>query len=119
MLKTMRKTVPSSDESGQVLAVLRAGIDPARLTRELAAQHPGGTGFARRLVDTASARLWLVDGIPLADILTMLEVRHRFELSPAASRAYAVEILFVDQHENDGHSTHSIPPAKETRYAAA
>ena len=119
MLKTMRNSVPSSDESGPVLAALRGGIDPARLTRELAAQHHGDAGFARRLVDTVSARLWLDDGAPIADVLTMLEVRRRFELSPAASRAYAVEILFVVQPKNDGYSTHSIPPTKETRYAAA
>ena len=119
MLKTMRKVTASIDESARVLAALRASIDPARLTRELAAQHPGDAGFARRLVDTASARLWLADGAPVADVLTMLEVRHRFELSPSDASAYAVEILWAVQHENDGHSTHSIPPAKETRYAAA
>ena len=119
MLKTMRKAHASSDEFNRVLAALRVGIDPAKLTRELAAQHPGDAGFTRRLVDTASARLWFDDGAPVADVLTMLEVLHRFELSPAASRAYAVEILWAVQHEIDGHSTHSIPPAKETRYAAA
>ena len=119
MLKPMRKPAALSDESSRVLAALRAGIDPAKLTRELAEQHRGDAGFARRVVDMASSRLWLDDGAPIADVLTMLEVRHRFELSPAASRAYAVEILFVVQHENDGHSIHSIPPAKETQYAAA
>ena len=119
MLKTMRKAALSSDESAQVLAALRAGIDPARLTRELAAQHSGDAGFARRLVDAASARLWLDDGAPIADVLTMLEVRHRFELSPSSARAYAVEILNSVQSQIDGYSIHSIPPAKETRYAAA
>ena len=119
MLKTMRKAALSSDESAQVLAALRAGIDPATLTRELAAQHPSNAGFARRLVDTASACLWLDDGAPLADILTVLEVRHRFELSPANARAYAVEILSSVQSQIDGGSIHSIPPAKETHYAAA
>ena len=119
MLKTMRNAAASNNESSRILATLRAGIDPAKLTRELAAQHPGDAGFARRLVDTASARLWLADSAPIADVLTMLEIRRRFELSPAASRAYAVEILWAVQHEIDGHSTHSIPPTKETRYAAA
>lgn len=119
MLKTMRNSVPSSDESRRVLTALRAGIDPARLTRELAAQHPGDAGFARRLVDAASARLWLADGVPIADILTMLEVRHRFELSPAAARTYAVEILWAVQHPSEALDSTSIPPTKETRYAAA
>lgn len=119
MLKTMRKTVPSSDESLRVLAALRAGIDPAKLTRELAAQHPGDASFARRLVDAASARLWLDDGAPIADVLTMLEIRHRFEISPAASRAYAVEILWAVQHPEDALNNHPIPATKEIRYAAA
>lgn len=119
MLKTMRKVAQSGCESAPVLAALRAGMDPARLTRVLAAQHPGDAGFARRLVDTASARLWLNDGAPVADVLTMLEVRHRFELSPANARAYAIEVLWAVQRQIDGDSIHSIPPAKETRYAAA
>lgn len=119
MLKTIRKVGSLRDESDRVLAALRAGIDPARLTRELAAQHPGDAGFAHRLVDTASARLWLADGAPVADVLTMLEVRHRFELSPANARAYAVEILSSVQSQIDGGSIHSIPTSKETRYAAA
>ena len=119
MLKTMRRVTPSRDESARVLAALRAGVDPTKLTHELAAQYPDDAGFARRLVDTASARLWLGRGAPIADVLTMLEVRHRFELSPSDVRVYAVEILWAVQHENDGHSTHSIPLAKETRYAAA
>jgi hypothetical protein len=119
MLKTIRNVAAPSDESDRVLAALRAGIAPVKLTRELVAQHPGDAGFARRLVDTASARLWLADGSPVADVLTMLEVRHRFELSPNLARTYAVEILSSVQHEMDSDSTHSIPPAKEIRYAAA
>jgi len=119
VLKTIRKAAAQSNESGPVLAALRAGIEPARLTRELAAQHPGDAGFARRLVDAASARLWLDDGAPAADIITMLEVRHRFELSPANARAYAVEILSAVEHTTEALNPHSIPPAKETRYAAA
>ncbi len=119
MLKTMRPFTCSGEEFSRVLAALRAGIDPAKLTRELAAQYPSDASFARRLVDTASARLWLDDGAPVADILTMLELRHRFELSPAAARTYAVEILWTVQPQNLGDSTHSIPPAKESHYAAA
>ena len=119
MLKTKRNLGFSSNDLSRVLATLRAGIDPARLTRELAAQRPGDAGFARRLVDSASARLWLDDGAPAADVLTMLEVCYRFELSPGCARAYAVEILWAAQRAIDGGIPHSIPPSKETRYAAA
>ena len=107
MLKTMRKSAAASDESGRILAALRAGIDP------------GGAGFARRVVDTASACLWLTEGAPVADVLTMLEVRHCFDLSGADRRAYAVQILWAAQHSVDTRNPHPIPASKETRNAAA
>jgi hypothetical protein len=47
---------------------------------------------ARRVADTASARRWLAEGLPIADILTMLEVHHRFEFSPDDCRIYAIAI---------------------------
>jgi hypothetical protein len=119
MLKTMHKPATSSDESDRVLAALRAGIDPVKLTRELAAQHADDAGFARRLVDTASARLWLAEGTPVADVLTMLELRHRFQFSSTDCRAYAVSILWAAQHPVDARNPHPIPASKETRNAAA
>ncbi len=119
MLKTMRKSAAATDESGRILAALRAGVDPGELARELARRHPGDAGFARRLVDTASARLWLADDAPIADVLTMLEVRHRFELSPLDCRAYAVEILWAAQRPVGARNARPIPTLKEARYAAA
>jgi len=119
MLKTMHKSAAATDESGRILAALRAGVDPGEVARKLARRHPGDTGFGHRLVDTASARLWLADGAPMADVLTMLEVRHRFELSPVDCRAYAVEILWAAQRPVDAHNTPPIPALKEARYAAA
>jgi hypothetical protein len=119
MLKPMRKPASSSDESGRVLAALRAGIDPGELARDLARRDPGGAGFARRVVDTASACLWLIEGAPVADVLTMLEVRHRFQFSSTDCRTYAVSILWAAQHPVDARNLHLIPTSKETRYAAA
>jgi hypothetical protein len=119
MLKTMRKSAAASDESGRILAALRAGVTPCELASKLARRHPGGASSARRLVDTASARLWPADGAPVADVLTMLEVRHRFELSPVDCRAYAVEILWAAQRPVDTRNAHPIPALKEARYAAA
>ena len=119
MLNPMSKPARSGNESDRVLATLRTGVDPSKLARELARRHPGGAGSARRLVDTASVRLWLADGASIADVLTMLEVRHRFDLSPANSRAYAVSILCAAQAQIDTSNPHPIPTPKETRYAAA
>jgi hypothetical protein len=47
----------------------------------------------QKRLDIALAREWLAEGAPISDVLTMLEVRHRFELSSADCRTYAVEIL--------------------------
>lgn len=55
------------------------------------------TARKREHLDIASAKLWLAQGSPIADVLTMLEVRHRFELSAADCRAYAIEILWAVQ----------------------
>ena len=47
----------------------------------------------RQIADTASVRQWLTEGVLIADVLTMLEVRRRFEFSAHDCRIYAVEIL--------------------------
>lgn len=119
MLKTVPERSLQGDEFALILAALRAGADPVQLTREIASQYPDDPGAASRLVDIASARLWLAEGAPLADVLTVLEVRHRFELSRTDCRAYAAEILWAAQHEIDPakHDQNSTP--KESDYAAA
>ena len=47
------------------------------------------------IADTASVRQWLAEGLSFADVLTMLEVRRRFEFSPHDCRIYAVETLLA------------------------
>ena len=49
----------------------------------------------RLIADTASVRQWLAEGVSIADVLTMLEVRRRFEFSAHDCRIYAVEILLA------------------------
>jgi len=63
------------------------------------AVDPDATARARRTADIDSARLWLSEGVPIADVLTMLEVRRRFESFPHDSRNYAVEILLAVRAE--------------------
>ena len=55
--------------------------------------------YPYRIADTIWARVWLAQGFPIADVLTMLEVRRRFELCPHDCRTYAVEILSVARTE--------------------
>jgi predicted amidophosphoribosyltransferase len=74
---------------------------------------------SRHAKDISSARLWLAHAVPLADVLTMLEVHRRFDLSPALARTYAVEILWAVQHSEDTLINHPLPTTKEIHYAAA
>ena len=68
--------------------------------------------------DIQSAQLWLADGAPVGDVLTMLEAKHRFEFSLADCRAYAVAILWTAQALSQPKANR-IPTSKESHYAVA
>src|SRR5216683_617786 len=83
-----------------ILHQLARGKDAAKLTRKLAsrrADKPNPLYYAQRTVDVASARLWLIEGIPIDDVVTLLEVRRRFEIPVALCRARAREIAQTAQ----------------------
>jgi hypothetical protein len=74
---------------------LTHGKDALKLTRELAARRsdkPDPVYYAQRTVDVASARLWLLEGVRMDDVTTMLECRRRFEIPAALCSARAREI---------------------------
>jgi hypothetical protein len=119
MLKTIPKGNLRRDESDRILAALRAGIDPAKVSREIASRYRDDPTVADRLVDIASARQWLAEGAPVANVLIMVEVRHRFELSSADCRAYAIEILWAAEHGIDPSMHGPNPTPKEPEYAIA
>ncbi len=55
---------------------LAHGKDAVKLTHELASRRsdkPNPLYYAQRTVDVASARLWLLEGIRIDDVITMLE----------------------------------------------
>jgi hypothetical protein len=75
-------------------------MDASKLTRELALRRDDKSDplyYAQRTVDVASARLWLADGIPLDDVITMLEVRRRFEIPAALLKSRSREIATTAQ----------------------
>ena len=85
----------SEDDWGWVCARLAHGQDAAKLTRELASRRSDKSDplyYAQRTVDVASARLWLGQGIPIGDVITMLEVRRRFEIPATLCSTRAREI---------------------------
>ncbi|MHB1937157.1 MAG: hypothetical protein ACYCOR_11300 [Acidobacteriaceae bacterium] len=73
----------------------------------------------RRRFDIAAARQWLAVGAPVADVMTMLEVRHRFDLSSADCRVYAVEILRATQQAIRAPKPTLSPQRKEAHHALA
>ena len=75
-----------------VLHELARGKDAAKLTRKLASRRSDKRNslyHAQRTADVASARLRLGESIPIDDVVTLLEVRRRFEIPLALCRARA------------------------------
>jgi len=98
--KPVGKHSHSEDDWAWVCAQLARDMDAAKLTRELASRRADKSDplyYAQRTVDVASARLWLAGGISIDDIITMLEVRRRFEISAALCSARAREIAATAQ----------------------
>lgn len=90
----------SEDDWAWVCDQLAHGKDVVRLTRELASRRsdkPNPVYYAQRTVDVASARLWLIEGTRIDDIITMLESRRRFEIPAAIAGARAREIAATAQ----------------------
>jgi hypothetical protein len=90
----------SEDDWAWVCARLAQDMDATKLTRELAQRRADKSDplyYAQRTVDVASARLWLGQAIPIDDVITMLEVRRRFEIPAALCSARAREIAATAQ----------------------
>ena len=93
--KPPRKYSNSESDWAWVSSQLRQGKDAAKLTRELAdcrSDKPNPLYYAQRTVDVASAHLWLLEGIRIDDVITMLECRRRFDIPSALCSARAREI---------------------------
>jgi len=99
-LKPTGKHSHSESDWAWILEELARGKDPLKLTRTLAERRPdksNPTYYAGRTVDVASAWLWLRDGLPMADVVTMLHVRRRFQIPDKLCSARAHEIAFTAQ----------------------
>lgn len=95
-----RKHSDSEMDWAWVCDQLAHGEDAVKLTRELASRRsdkPNPLYYAQRTVDVASARLWLIEGIRIDDIITMLESRRSFEIPATLCSARAREIAATAQ----------------------
>jgi hypothetical protein len=86
------KRTNSERDWAWVLRQLTQEKDVAKLTRCLACRRsdkrrPGY--YTPRTVDVASARLWLIQGLPMDDTVTMLEVRRHSRFRRTLSRSCA------------------------------
>ena len=96
-----RKHTHSEKDWTWVLAELSRGKDAAQLTQELAirrADKPNALYYAQRTVDMASARLALLAGTSIHDVVTSLEARHSAPLPSALCSARAREIAHTAAH---------------------
>lgn len=90
----------SESDWAWILGELASGKDPVKLTRTLAEKRPDKPNpayYAARTVDVASAWLWLKDGLLIADVITMLQVRRQFQIPDKLCSARAHEIAFTAQ----------------------
>jgi hypothetical protein len=105
---TSLKHSHSEDDWAWVCSRLARDMDAAKLTSELASRRADKSDplyYAQRTVDVASAYLWLRLRIPIDDIITMLEVRRRFEIPAALCSARAREIAATAQRMIDRRKT--------------
>ena len=89
------KITHSEQDWAWILSQLTSGKDAAELTEELTlrrADKPNPRYYAERTVDMASARLALIAGTPIDDVITMLQVRRNAGLSAALCSTRAREI---------------------------
>jgi hypothetical protein len=97
-----RRAKQSNSESdwAWVSEQLARGRDATNLTVELATRRPDKPNpvyYAQRTVDVASARLWLIAGICIDDVIAMLERRRHSEISAALCSTRAREIAATAQ----------------------
>ena len=96
-----RKHTHSEQDWTWVLSELFNGKDAAQLTNELAvrrADKPNPLYYAQRTVDMASARLALLGGASIHEVITSLEARHSAALPQALCSARAREIAHTAAH---------------------
>lgn len=95
-----KKHSHSEQDWAWVLDQLSHGADAGKLTRALAEHRvdkPNPLYYAQRTVEMASARLWLLEGAPIDDVITMLESRRHFEIPTALCLARTREIATTAQ----------------------
>jgi hypothetical protein len=116
------KNTPSEQDWSWVVQQLSLGEDVAKLTLMLASRRsdkPNPLYYAQRTIDIASARLSLLEGIAIEDVIAMLERRRSTELHAALCSARAREIAATAQRMIARQKFTSLHTPKENHNATA
>ncbi|HEV2619980.1 MAG TPA: RepB family DNA primase [Acidobacteriaceae bacterium] len=101
---------------------LSLGEDAGNLTLELASRRsdkPNPLYYAQRTIDIASARLLLLNGVAIDDVIAMLEDRRSANVAAALCSSRAREIVTTAQRMIDRTKLASFHHPKENHHATA
>jgi hypothetical protein len=116
------KNTHSEQDWAWAVQQLLLGEDAANLTLELASRRsdkPNPLYYAQRTIDIASARLSLLEGIAIDDVITMLERRRSTELPASLCSSRSREIATTAQRMIQHTKFASIHHPKENHHATA
>ena len=119
---TAGKNTHSEQDWAWVVQQLSVGKDAQELTLTLASRRSDKGNplyYAQRTIDIASARLSLLAGIEIDDIVAMLESRRSSQMPPALSSSRAREIVSTAQRMIARRKLASIHTSKENHHATA
>jgi hypothetical protein len=101
---------------------LSLGVDASELTEMLASRRsdkPNPLYYAQRTIDIASARLSLLEGVAIEDVIAMLEDRRSAEVPTALCASRAREIATTAQRMIARQKFTSLHTPKENHHATA
>ena len=116
------KNTHSEQDWAWAVQQLSLGEDAGKLTLELASRRsdkPNPLYYAQRTIDIASARLLLLEGAAIEDVIAMLEDRRSAELPAALCSSRAREIATTAQRMIGRTKFASLHHPKENHHATA
>lgn len=119
---TTRKNTPSEHDWSWAIEQLSRGADAVKLTVLLASRRsdkPDPLYYAQRTIDIASARLSLLEGAPIEDVITMLDRRRCTELPAILCSTRAREIATTAQRMIQRSKLATVHHSKENQNAIA
>jgi hypothetical protein len=116
------KNTHSEQDWAWAVQHLSVGEDAGKLTLSLASRRsdkPNPLYYAQRTIDIASARLSLLEGVAIADVIAMLERRRSAELPAPLCSSRAREISATAQRMIARQKFSSLHHPKENHHATA